>query len=74
MVPSYSLTTADESRKYYSTEINNFKSKKYAKYAVENVGLSTSLRLRPWLVPTASYNVTVKENNNLSEWIKYIDR
>lgn len=67
LVPSYSLTTADESRKYYSTEINNFESKKYAKYATENVGLSTSLRLRSWLVPTASYNVVVKENNNLSK-------
>lgn len=67
LVPSYSLTTADESRKYYSTEINNFESKKYAKYAVENVGLSTSLRLRPWLVPTASYNAVIKENNNLSK-------
>lgn len=67
LVPSYSLTTADESRKYYSSEINNFESKKYAKYAVENVGLSTSLRLRSWLVPTASYNVVIKENNNLSK-------
>lgn len=67
LVPSYSLTIADESRKYYSTEINNFESKKYAKYAVENVGLSTSLRLKSWLVPTASYNVMIKENNNLSK-------
>ena len=67
LVPSYSLTTADESRKYYSTEINNFESKKYAKYALENVGLSTSLRLTSWLVPTASYNAVIKENNNLSK-------
>ncbi len=67
LVPSYSLTTADESRKYYSTEINNFESKKYAKYAVENVGISTSLRLTSWLVPTASYNAVIKENNNLSK-------
>ncbi len=67
LVPSYSLTTADESRKYYNTEINNFESKKYAKYAVENVGISSSLRINSWLVPTASYNVNIRENNNLSK-------
>lgn len=67
LVPSYSLTKAEETRHYYDTVENDFKNKKYAKYATQNLGLSTSLRLKQWLVPTASYNVTIKENNNLSE-------
>ena len=67
LVPSYSLVTADESRKYYDTEAGNFKSKKYAKYATQNVGLSTSFRIKSWFTPTASYNVSIKENNNLSK-------
>lgn len=63
LVPSYSLTTADETRHYYEDE--TFKNKKYKKYATQNLGLSTSLRFKQWLVPTASYNVTIRENNNL---------
>ena len=67
LVPSYSLTTADENRRFYNTTLSNFESKKYAKYATQNVGVSTSLRLSSWLTPTASYNIIIKENNNLSD-------
>lgn len=68
IVPSYSLTSADEKRKYFdaSDGIESFKNKKYSKYASETASVSTALRLRPWLTPTASYSVSVKENNNLS--------
>ena len=66
-VPSYSLTTANETRHYYDSSVDSFKNKKYAKYATQNLGVSTSLRLKQWLVPTASYSVNIRENNNLSE-------
>lgn len=64
IVPSYSLTTADERRRYF--DASTFKERKYDKYATENVGISTTLRLNRWLNPSASYNVSIKENNNLS--------
>lgn len=69
LVPSYSLTTADESRKYYDTGENDFRNKKYEKYAMQNIGLSSSLRIASWLMPTVSYNVTIRENNNLSKLV-----
>ena len=65
IVPSYSLTTADEKRRYF--DASTFKERKYNKYATENVGISTTLRLNRWLSPSASYNISIKENNNLSE-------
>ena len=69
LVPSYSITTADESRKYYDIGENDFRNKKYEKYATQNVGLSSSLRITSWLMPTVSYNVTIRENNNLSKLV-----
>lgn len=68
IVPSYSLTSADEKRRYYdaSVGVEAFRNKKYSKYASETAALSTALRIKPWLVPTASYSVNIKENNNLS--------
>ena len=64
IVPSYSLTTADEKRRYF--DASTFKERKYDKYATENVSLSTTWRLNRWLAPSASYNINIKENNNLS--------
>lgn len=64
IVPSYSLTTADEKRRYF--DATTFKERKYDKYATQNVGISTTLRLNRWLTPSASYNINIKENNNLS--------
>ena len=68
IVPSYSLTSADEKRRYYdaSVGVEAFRNKKYSKYASETAALSTVLRIKPWLAPTASYSVNIKENNNLS--------
>lgn len=66
IVPTYSLTTADESRKYFDSALSDFKNAKYSKYATQNVGVSSSLRFTSWLMPTVSYNVTIRENNNLS--------
>ncbi|MBQ4494080.1 MAG: hypothetical protein II972_05745, partial [Elusimicrobiaceae bacterium] len=64
IVPSYSLTTADEKRRYF--DATTFKERKYDKYATQNVGVSTTLRLNKWLSPSASYNISIKENNNLT--------
>ena len=64
IVPTYSLTTADEKRKYF--DATTFKERKYDKFATQNVGVSTTLRLNRWLNPSASYNISIKENNNLS--------
>lgn len=64
IVPSYSLTTADEKRRYF--DATTFKEKKYDKYATENVAVSTTWRINRWLTPSASYSVNIKENNNLS--------
>ncbi len=64
IVPSYSLTTADEKRRYF--DASTFKERKYDKYATENIGVSTTWRINKWLIPSASYNVNIKENNNLS--------
>nr|MCR5505280.1 hypothetical protein [Elusimicrobiaceae bacterium] len=66
-VPSYSLTTANESRRYFDTTLDDFKNAKYAKYAIQNVGVTSSIRFNSWLAPTVSYNVGIKENNNLSK-------
>lgn len=65
IVPSYSLTTADEKRRYF--DATTFKEKKYDKYSTENVAVSATWRINRWLTPSASYSVNIKENNNLSQ-------
>ena len=64
IVPSYSLTTADEKRRYFDASV--FKERKYDKYATENIAVTSTLRLNRWLNPSASYSINIKENNNLS--------
>jgi hypothetical protein len=64
ITPSYSLSTADETRRSYDGSI--FRNKHYDKSASQNAGVSAALRLSSWLAPTASYNVSIRENNNLS--------
>lgn len=68
IVPSYTLSTADEKRKYYdaSVGIEEFRNKKYSKSAAETASISTAFRIAPWLTPTASYSVSINENNNLT--------
>lgn len=68
IVPSYSLSSADEKRRYFdvSSGIDAFRNKSYSKYASETAAVSAALRIRPWLTPTASYSVNIKENNNLT--------
>lgn len=67
VVPSYSLTFADEDRHYYDSQAAIFRNKKYDKYASQTAGFTTVVRIAPWLAPSASYNVSIKENNNLSQ-------
>lgn len=68
IVPSYNLSTANERRRYYdsSPSIQSFREKSYSKYASQNVGVSSSIRINRWLAPTASYSVSIRENNNLT--------
>ena len=67
LVPSYSLTLADEDRHYYDSTAAAFRNKKYDKYASQTAGFTAVVRIAPWLAPSASYNVSIKENNNLSQ-------
>ena len=64
IMPSYSLSMIDESRRYFAGSI--FKEKHYYKSASQSAGVSAALRVTNWLAPTAAYTVTTKENNNLS--------
>ncbi|MDR0953547.1 MAG: hypothetical protein LBM71_05170 [Elusimicrobiota bacterium] len=67
IVPNYTLSVADEKRRYYDANASDFRSKNYSKYASQTAGISTAMRITKWLAPTASYNVNIKENNNLAE-------
>ncbi|MDR1123991.1 MAG: hypothetical protein LBL61_05275, partial [Elusimicrobiota bacterium] len=66
LMPSYSLSLADENRRYYDGSVFAFKERHYDKSASQSAGVSAAVRIANWLAPTASYNITTKENNNLA--------
>ena len=64
IIPSYSLSKSTEDRTRYETSGDT--KIHYPKAMTQRAGLSSTWRLARWLVPSASYNISTVENNNLT--------
>lgn len=61
LIPSYSLSKSSEDRLHYGDNKIH-----YPKAMTQRAGLSSTWRIAKWLVPSASYNISTVENNNLT--------
>lgn len=63
VTPSYSLSksTEDRTNHYTSEDIH------YPKALTQRTGFNSTWKITNWLAPSASYNISTVENNNLSE-------
>jgi len=66
LVPSYSLAMVNEERRSYDDSALIFKDRRYPKSALQQVGVTSAMRINKWLAPTASYSIKTTETNNLS--------
>ncbi|WP_424245676.1 hypothetical protein Dip510_000614 [Elusimicrobium posterum] len=62
IIPTYTVTTVKEDRNGGA-----YQSLSYPKSMTQQTGVTANFRIFKWLVPTASYNVTTTETNNLTQ-------
>ena len=64
ITPSYSLSKSTEDRTRYESFGNS--KIHYPKALTQRTGLSSTWKITKWLAPSASYNISTVESNNLS--------
>ena len=64
LTPSYSLRKSTEDRTRYETSGDS--KIHYPKALTQRTGLNSTWKINKWLAPSASYNISTIENNNLT--------